>query len=133
MKHVIGGLAALLFVGAACAESVTQVTPCAPSSQAAPATAHKGETQNPWRYPSQARRNREHGTVTLKLVLDDQGTAQRVSLVKGSGSSALDRSATAAAKSDAVRFCPLQGGAPVTSGVAVVNVTYVLTQTVAQL
>lgn len=135
MKRVIGGLAALLFVGAACAESVTQVTPCAPALQATPAvaTANEAKAQNPWRYPAQARRNREHGTVTLKLVLDDQGTAQRVSLVKGSGSSALDRSATAAAKSDAVRFCPLQGGAPVTSGIAVVNVTYVLTQTVAQL
>jgi TonB family protein len=129
MKRWIGGLAALLFVGAACAESATQVTPCTDASIAVAKT----EVQNPWRYPAQARRNREHGTVTLKLVLDDQGAAQRVSLVKGSGSSALDRSATAAAKSDTVRFCPLKGGAPVTSGVAVVNVTYVLTQTVAQL
>lgn len=129
MNRLIGGVAALLFVGAACAESTTQVTPCAVASTAVAKT----DAQNPWRYPAQARRNREHGTVTLKLVLDDQGVAQRVSLVKGSGSSALDRSATAAAKADSVRFCPLQGGAPVTSGIAVVNVTYVLTQTVAQL
>lgn len=130
MTRVIGGLSALLFVGAACAEPVTQVTPCA-----APAVtnAQQGQAPNPWRYPAQARRHREHGTVTLKLVLDDQGAAQRVSLVKGSGSSTLDRSATAAARADAVRFCPLQGGAPVKSGIAVVNVTYVLTQTVAQL
>ena len=129
MKQVIGGLAALLFVGAASAESAMQVAPCAD----APATFAKSDGLSPWRYPAQARRNREHGTVTLKLVLDERGAAQRVSLVKGSGSSALDRSATAAAKSTAVRFCPLQGGQAVTSGVAVVHVTYTLTQTIAQL
>lgn len=129
MKRVIGGLAALLFVGVVSAESATQVAPCAEAAM----PASKTDAQNPWRYPAQARRNREHGTVTLKLVLDDRGAAQRVSLVKGSGSSALDRSAAAAAKSDAVRFCPLAGGQPVTSGVAIVQVTYTLTQTIAQL
>lgn len=129
MKRVIGGLAALLFVGAVSAESAVQVAPCADASNAVAKT----DAPNPWRYPSQARRHREHGTVSLKLVLDDQGAAQRVSLLKGSGSSTLDRSAATAAKSKSVRFCPLDGGAPVTSGIAVVHVTYSLTQTIAQL
>ncbi|HWT14304.1 MAG TPA: energy transducer TonB [Patescibacteria group bacterium] len=135
MKRVIGGLAALLFVGAVGAETLTTVVPCPDSPQPgiSVAAATKTDAQNPWRYPAQARRNREHGTVTLKLVLDEQGAAQRVALVKGSGSSALDRAATAGAKSKSVRFCPMHGETPVTAGIAVVNVTYSLTQTVAQL
>lgn len=135
MKLLLGGVFALLFVGAAGAETTTVVVPCPDSPQPAIGLAVKGkvDAQNPWRYPAQARRNREHGTVTLKLVLDDQGGAQRVSLLKGSGSSTLDRSATTAARSKSVRFCPLEGDAPVAAGVAVVKVTYSLTQTVAQL
>lgn len=135
MKLVLCGVFALMFAGVAGAETTTVVVPCPDSPQPAIGLAPKGkaDAQNPWRYPAQARRNREQGTVTLKLVLDDQGGAQRVSLLKGSGSSLLDRSATAAAKSPAVRFCALQGDAPVAAGVAVVKVTYSLTQTVAQL
>jgi len=128
MKIWIGGVAALLFAGAACAESAIEVAPCTKAASAAATGA-----RDPWRYPAQARRRREHRTGSLKLVLDDQGAAQRVSLLKGSGSSTLDRSAAAAAKSTSVRFCPVDGGAPVTSGIAVVHVTYSLTQTIAQL
>lgn len=132
-QWLIGFVASLIGIGAN-AETVTSVVPCEDSPQpgisvAAPPLKH--EVANPWRYPAQARRNREQGTVTLKLVLDDRGIAERVSLIKGSGSSLLDRSASKAAK--AVRFCALQGDAPVNSGVAVVNVTYSLTQAVAQL
>ena len=127
MKRLIGGLAALVIAGAASAETAVEVAPCTN------AAGQQAEAHDPWRYPAQARRNREHGTVTLKLVLDEQGAAQRVSLVKGSGSSTLDRSAATAAKSKSVRFCPVGGGAPVSSGIAVVNVTYVLTERIAQL
>lgn len=128
MKNWIGGIAALLLAGAACAENAIEVAPCAKATPAAATDA-----RDPWRYPAQARRNREHGTVSLKLVLDDQGAARRVSLIKGSGSSTLDRSAAAAAKSTSVRFCPVDGGTPVSSGIAVVHVTYVLTERIAQL
>lgn len=128
MKNWIGGIAALLLAGAACAENAIEVAPCAKATSATATDA-----RDPWRYPAQARRSREHGTVSLKLVLDDQGAAQRVSLLKGSGSSTLDRSAATAAKSKSVRFCPIDGGAPVTSGIAVVHVTYSLTRSVAQL
>jgi periplasmic protein TonB len=128
MKAAIAGLVALLLSAGAWATEVRDVvvTPCAEGTEVR-------ADANPWRYPAQARRGREQGTVTLRLVLDDQGGAQRVSLVKGSGSSLLDRSATAAARSKSVRFCPLNGDGPVAAGVAVVNVTYSLTQTVAQL
>lgn len=135
MKHVVAGLTALLLIGAASAETLTTVVPCPDSPQPGITLATKSrvDPQHPWRYPAQARRNREHGTVTLKLVLDDQGSAQRVALVKGSGSSVLDRAATAGAKSKSVRFCPMHGDTPVSAGVAVVSVTYSLTETVAQL
>lgn len=133
MKAWIGGVSALLFVGAACAEpAAVEVAPC-PKVASAAATELRPDARDPWRYPAQARRNRERGTVSLKLVLDDQGAAQRVSLIKGSGSSTLDRSAAAAAKSKSVRFCPVDGGAPVSSGIAVVHVTYSLTRTIARL
>lgn len=132
MKAWIGGAAALLFVGAVSAETAIEVAPCTKATPAA-TTEHQADARDPWRYPAQARRNRERGTVSLKLVLDDQGAAQRVSLIKGSGSSTLDRSAAAAAKSKSVRFCPVDGGAPVTSGIAVVHVTYSLTRTIARL
>jgi protein TonB len=132
MNYGVCGMAALFLAGVACAETAIEVTPC-PVPRLSTAAPHAEAAHNPWRYPAQARRNREHGTVSLKLLLDDQGAAQRVSLVKGSGSSALDRAATSAARSEAVRFCPIEGGAPVASGIAVVNVTYVLTERVAQL
>jgi protein TonB len=133
MKAWIGGVSALLFVGAACAEpAAIEVAPC-PKAASVATPAAATDARDPWRYPAQARRNREHGTVSLKLVLDDQGAARRVSLIKGSGSSTLDRSAAAAAKSTSVRFCPVDGGTPVSSGIAVVHVTYVLTERIAQL
>ena len=135
MKTMLA-IAALMWGGALfAADDATRVVPCPDSPQPGIGLASKAKAdlQNPWRYPAQARRNREHGTVTLKLTLDDRGKAQRVSLLKGSGSSLLDRSATTAAKSTSVRFCPLEGDAPVAAGVAVVNVTYSLTQTLAQL
>lgn len=117
------------------AEEATRVVPCPDSPQPGIRLVAKGkaDARNHWHYPAQARRNREQGTVTLKLMLDEQGSAQRVSLLQGSGSSLLDRAATAATKSPAVRFCILQGDAVVAAGVAVVKVTYSLTQTVAQL
>ena len=135
MKNLllVGMFAAVFSVGAR-AETVTTVVPCMDSPQpgiSVAANPAKHEAINPWRYPALARRNREQGTVTLKLLLDDRGGAERVSLVKGSGSSLLDRSASKGAKS--VRFCALQGDAPLSAGVAVVHVTYSLTQTVAQL
>ena len=133
MKTTLCGALVLLFAGAACAETMVVPCPTSPQPGISVAAKSKADAKNPWRYPAQARRSREHGTVTLKLVLDDQGSAQRVMLVKGSGSSILDRSATTAAKSKSVRFCPLQGAAPVAAGVAIVNVTYSLTETVAQL
>ena len=130
---IIAFLAAAAGLGVS-GESSTTAVPCADSAQpqiSVAAQPAKHEAANPWRYPAQARRNREQGTVTLKLMLDDRGTAERVSLVKGSGSSLLDRAASKGAKS--VRYCALHGDAPVASGVAIVNVTYSLTQTVAQL
>lgn len=130
---IVGLLAGVVCVGAN-AETVTTVVPCLDSPQpgiSVAAKPAKNEAVNPWRYPALARRNREQGTVTLKLMLDDRGGAQRVSLVKGSGSSLLDRSASKGAKS--VRYCALKGDAPVSAGVAIVHVTYSLTQTVAQL
>ena len=74
----------------------------------------------------------DHRHMVLLTGYQAPGT-RGAALVKGSGSSALDRSAATAAKSKSVRFCPLDGGAPVTSGIAVVHVTYSLTQTIAQL
>jgi protein TonB len=133
MKHVLCSILSLCAVGAASADTVVVPCPDTPQPGISVAARHKADTQNPWRYPAQARRQREHGTVTLRLVLDQNGSAERVSLLKGSGSSILDRSASMAAKSKSVRFCPLQGGAPVAAGVAIVNVTYSLTETVAQL
>ncbi len=134
-RHFATAIAALFLATAVdAAEAISTVVPCPDSPQpgiSVGGKASKADAQNPWRYPAQARRNREQGTVTLKLLLDDRGAAQRVSLVKGSGSSQLDRVATKAAKS--VRFCPMQDDAPISAGVAVVRVTYSLTQMVAQL
>lgn len=129
------GLAALLFSATAfAADTISSVVPCSNSPQPGISVGRKttqSDLRNPWRYPAQARRNREQGTVTLKLWLDERGDAQRVSLVAGSGSSQLDRFATRAAK--VVRFCSMQRDTPAGAGVAIVHVTYSLRQTVAQL
>jgi len=61
------------------------------------------------RYPLAARRNGEHGTVTLRVRVTREGAAAQVSLQHSSGSPHLDRAASDAVKN--WRFVPARQGA----------------------
>ena len=67
-----------------------------------PASAHKPA------YPAQSIDEREEGSVTLKLMVDAQGTVTDVQLVKSSGFPRLDRSASKTAQT--YRYTPASQG-----------------------
>lgn len=58
------------------------------------------------RYPADAMRRRESGTVLLRVLVDADGAAYGVQLLSGSGSRSLDRAATGAVRR--WRFRPAQ-------------------------
>lgn len=69
-------------------------------------------------YPPGARRRGETGTVTLRVLVAEDGTAAQVEMKTGSGSPSLDRAAQEAVAQ--WRFVPArQGGAPIRSWVLV--------------
>jgi protein TonB len=62
-------------------------------------------------YPASARRKREEGTVTLRVLVSDAGQPEKIALEHSSGSPALDLAALASVRR--WRFAPARrGGAP---------------------
>jgi periplasmic protein TonB len=78
--------------------------PAPPASAPAAASSHaqpnwRGELvsrlQRAKRYPDAARERDEHGVATVRFTMDRQGHVLSVTLVRGSGSTALDEEAVA--------------------------------------
>lgn len=102
-------------------------SPASPIAPAAPAAIADRSIPQPLhspapRYPRDAQRNGESGTVLLRVHVGSDGAPTAIDLVQGSGSRSLDRAAA-----DAVRrwrFAPaIRGGQPV-EGVVQVPVTF---------
>ncbi len=74
------------------------------------------------RYPRDALRNGESGTVLLRVHVGPDGTTQAVDLVQGSGSRSLDRAATEAVKR--WRFQPAQRNGEAVDGVVQVPIAF---------
>lgn len=98
--------------------------PPAPSAPAASVTRPEpiaGQTPAP-RYPSQALRRGESGTVVVRVDVGPDGVPMSTSIVNGSGSRLLDRAAV-----DAVRrwrFRPAQANGQPTVGTATVTINF---------
>lgn len=126
---------AVLGLGLVCttATATEHAVPCDTdqASQNASTAAPANKPHNRWRYPFEAKKQRAQGTVTIRVELDAEGNAQQVRLANSSGSSALDRAALTAAKSE--RFCRLEAPTEAVSGLAEVAVTYSLNKAVARL
>lgn len=87
------------------AEPRTEVASVAPT----PASFSAAYLRNPApRYPLEARRSGEQGTVTLRVLVTREGHAARVDVEKSSGSARLDAAALEAVK--AWRFVPARKG-----------------------
>jgi protein TonB len=59
-------------------------------------------------YPASARRKREEGTVTLRVLVSDAGQPEKIELERSSGSTALDRAALESVRQ--WRFAPARRG-----------------------
>jgi TonB family protein len=120
----------LLSAGAAAKEFAV---PCDAgyATESGSAAVSTGKAQDRWRYPYEARKHRDEGTVVLQVELDAAGATRQVAVARSSGSSALDRAALKAAKSE--RFCRLDAPTEAISGLADVAVTYSLSAAVARL
>lgn len=69
-------------------------TPAAdPSTGAAPVEASLAYRSAPLQFPIQALRERMHGTVLLRVLVDERGRPLEVTVERGSGHALLDRSA----------------------------------------
>lgn len=90
---------------------------------AAPASFNAAYLQNPLpRYPMEARRAGEQGTVVLRVLVSSEGTAVRVELDKSSGSPHLDAAARETVK--AWRFAPARRGGEAIESWIVVPVVF---------
>jgi periplasmic protein TonB len=88
-----------------------------------PARFRAAYLQNPLpRYPMEARRAGEQGTVTLRVLVSREGAAARVELDKSSGSPHLDAAARETVK--AWRFTPARRGADAIESWMVVPVVF---------
>jgi len=67
--------------------------PTGPTVLPAPVEASLAYLADPLQYPIQALRQRMHGTVLLRVLVDETGKPLEVSVTRGSGHAVLDRSA----------------------------------------
>jgi len=67
--------------------------PAAATVPPAPLEASLAYLADPLQYPAQALRQRMHGTVLLRVLVDETGKPLEVSVTRGSGHAVLDRSA----------------------------------------
>jgi protein TonB len=104
--------------------ATTAAEPAAPAVAAAvPASSSAAYLQNPLpRYPAQARRAGEQGTVMLRVLVSRDGAAERVELDQSSGSPHLDAAARETVK--AWRFSPARRGAETIESWIVVPVVF---------
>lgn len=121
------GLGALVLAAFATSVSATELAvPCSDAS-----VQRAADSQQNWRYPFEARKQRAEGTVRLQVQLATDGSATQVKLAASSGSSILDRAALKAARN--ARFCKLKSPDETMSGLAEVSVHYALNVAVAKL
>lgn len=67
--------------------------PAGPAVASAPVEASLAYLADPLQYPVQALRQHMHGTVLLRVLVDENGKPLEVSVTRGSGHAVLDRSA----------------------------------------
>ena len=77
------------------------------------------------KYPYLARANNEEGRVVLRVYVDSHGSAQKVDTHKSSGFRRLDKAAKKAVRK--WKFLPARTAGVVSDGIALVPVTFVLT------
>ena len=77
------------------------------------------------KYPYLARANNEEGQVVLRVYVDSHGNAQKVDTHKSSGFRRLDKAAKKAVRK--WKFLPARTAGVVSDGIALVPVTFVLT------
>jgi protein TonB len=94
----------------------TPAAPPSPSTAGQPALAPSSPPDfratylrhSPPTYPVSARRKREEGTVTLRVLVSDAGQPEKIELERSSGSTALDRAALESVRR--WRFAPARRG-----------------------
>ena len=109
-------------VAAAPARTAPSAVP-APPSAITPPVFDAAQLDNPApAYPFAARKAREQGVVTLRVLVTDQGRAGTVEIAESSGSSRLDTAARETVKR--WRFLPARAGAQAVAASVLVPVTF---------
>jgi|CXWL01.1.fsa_nt_gi TonB family protein len=103
------------WAGSASAEQAAarNVVPCA---------ANGADATTPFRFPAMAQKTRRQGSVQLRVLVDDEGNAQTVSVSASSGSPELDRAARIGARNAAL--CLRDGKTQAEPGYAQMQVNF---------
>ncbi len=94
----------------------------APGRSVVPCALSGTEVASPFRFPAIAQKNRRHGSVQLRVLVDDEGKALKVAVSASSGSPDLDRAARIGARN--APLCLLDGKTQAAPGYAQMQVNF---------